>query len=118
MKSVRIDKWIWAARMFKTRSMATKACAAGHVQVNAETAKASIKVKIGDAVEVLTPARLRILEVVALDDKRGPASVAQGLYNDHTPPEPTKEDPPVFRERGAGRPSKRQRRSLQKLRGR
>jgi ribosome-associated heat shock protein Hsp15 len=118
MKNVRIDKWLWAARMFKTRSLATKACSAGHVQVNQEDAKASAKVKVGDWVEVLTPARLRILEIQALGDKRGPASVAQGLYTDHTPPEPPKEDPAVFRERGAGRPSKRQRRSLQKLRGR
>jgi ribosome-associated heat shock protein Hsp15 len=118
MESVRIDKWLWAARMFKTRSLATKSCVAGHVQVNAEVSKASLKVKIGDTVEVLTPARLRILEIVALGDKRGPASVAQGLYMDHTPPEPPKEEPAVFRERGTGRPSKRQRRSLQKLRGR
>jgi ribosome-associated heat shock protein Hsp15 len=118
MESVRVDKWLWAARMFKTRSMATKACGAGHVQVNGETAKPALKVKIGDHVEVLTPARLRILEILALGDKRGPASVAQGLYADHTPPEPEKEDPAVFRERGSGRPSKRQRRSLRKLRGR
>jgi len=118
MKNVRIDKWLWAARMFKTRSMATKACVSGHVEVNDESAKASSKVKIGDWVEVATSARRRILEIQALDDKRGPASVAQGLYIDHTPPEPPKEEPAVFRERGAGRPSKRQRRSLQKLRGR
>jgi len=118
MESVRVDKWLWAARMFKTRSMATKAGGAGHVRVNGETAKSSLKVKIGDQIEVLTPARLRILEITALADKRGPASVAQGLYLDHTPPEPPKEDPAVLRERGTGRPSKRERRSLRKLRGR
>ena len=118
MNRVRVDKWLWAARMFKTRSMATKACSAGHVRINGETTKASNTVQAGDHIEVLTPARLRILEVVALLDKRGPASVAQTLYNDHTPPEPPKEDPAVFRERGSGRPSKRQRRALHKLRGR
>ena len=118
MDRVRIDKWLWAARMFKTRSMATKACSAGHVRVNGETAKASLTVQAGDQVEVLTPARLRILEILALLDKRGPASVAQTLYSDHTPPPPPKEEAPVFRERGSGRPSKRQRRALHKLRGR
>ena len=118
MDSVRIDKWLWAARMFKTRSMATRACSAGHVTLNNQPAKAAQKVHVGDHVSVLTPSRMRLLEVQALLDKRGPASVAQTLYIDHTPPEPPKEEPAVLRERGTGRPSKRERRALHKLRGR
>ena len=118
MKETRIDKWLWAARMFKTRSQSNKACAAGHVRINQSTAKSSQKIRVGDWVEVITPARLRILEVIALADKRGPAAVAQTLYQDHTPPEEPKEDPLIKRERGLGRPSKKDRRSLRRLRGR
>ena len=118
MDTVRIDKWLWAARMYKTRSQATRACTAGHVTHNGLTAKAATKVQVGDRITCLTASALRVLEVQALLDKRGPASVAQTLYADHTPPEPPKEDPAVFRDRGTGRPSKRERRALHKLRGR
>lgn len=119
MTEVRIDKWLWAARCFKTRSMATKACDAGHVKLNGSSAKPSKVVRPGDRVEAVTPGGERILEVVALGDKRGPASEAQKLYLDHTPPPPPKEyvAPAATRERGAGRPSKRERRELEKLRG-
>ena len=118
MDNVRIDKWLWAARMYKTRSQATRACTAGHVTHNGQPAKAATKVQVGDRITCLTASALRILEVQALLDKRGPASVAQTLYEDHTPPEPPKEEPAVFRDRGSGRPSKRDRRVLHKLRGR
>jgi ribosome-associated heat shock protein Hsp15 len=119
-EAVRVDKWLWAARLFKTRSQASKACAAGHVKLNGESVKASKSVRCGDHLEVQTKARgLRILDVLRLSDKRGPASVARTLYDDHTPPPPPKEERDFARrERGSGRPAKRDRRLLNRLRGR
>ena len=119
LTTVRVDKWLWAARMFKTRSAASTACTAGHVKIGGESAKASKTVKPGDHIDVLTPGGPRNLEVVALGDRRGPASVAQSLYVDHTPPPPPKEELPLepHRERGAGRPTKKDLRDLRKLRG-
>ena len=101
MTSVRIDKWLWAARLFKHRTDATKACAGGHVRLNDQPVKASKGVRIGDTVQARTPGGLRIVIVEALLDKRGPASVAQTLYDDRSPPPPTG-DPVqrIFREPG------------------
>lgn len=120
LSEVRIDKWLWAARCFKTRSQASTACTAGHVKLDGVSVKAAKTVKPGDRVEVRTPGGLRILEVVALGDRRGPASVARTLYVDHTPAPPPKEEVAAVavRERGAGRPSKRDLRQLRRLRGR
>ena len=112
--SVRVDKWLWAARMYKTRSLSTSASKAGHVKINGNVAKSSTKVKKGDQVSALTPGGKRILEVVALADTRGPATFAQTLYIDHTPVVEPEIAPPRF-ERGKGRPTKRDRRSLQRL---
>ncbi|MFT4622208.1 MAG: ribosome-associated heat shock protein Hsp15 [Myxococcota bacterium] len=114
MDSVRIDKWLWAARVFKHRSKASRACAAGHVSIDDVTVKASKSVKRGDRVAVQTEAGRRVLEVVELADKRGPASVAEGLYVDHSPPPPPP-DPWMQVERGAGRPTKRDRRQLDRV---
>jgi ribosome-associated heat shock protein Hsp15 len=118
MEKVRIDKWLWAARMFKTRSMASDACTGGHVQINDETVKASKSVMVGDTVDVLTPGGPRVLEVAGLADKRGPAKVAVTLYVDHTPPPPPTgpmAGDPTFdrgsrRGRKGARPTKRDRR--------
>jgi ribosome-associated heat shock protein Hsp15 len=115
--SVRIDKWLWAARCFKTRGVAADACAAGHVKLNGASVKPAKSVKVGDKLEVHTPGGLRILEVIALSDRRGPAEVARTLYLDHSPPPAPRESPVVIRERGTGRPSKREQRQIQKLRG-
>ncbi len=119
LNEVRIDKWLWAARCFKTRSMASNACSAGHVKVEGSSVKASKVVRVGDNVEVRTPGGLRVLEIAALGVRRGPASEAQKLYVDHTPPPPPKEevDPMVYRDRGTGRPSKRDLREIRKIRG-
>jgi ribosome-associated heat shock protein Hsp15 len=114
---VRIDKWLWAARCFKTRGLAAEACAAGHVKLNGASVKPAKSVRAGDRLEVLTPGGPRLLEVVALSDRRGPAEVARKLYLDHTPPPAPREAPVVVRERGTGRPSKRDQRQIQKLRG-
>ncbi len=119
LTEVRIDKWLWAARCFKTRSLASAACVAGHVKIDGVSAKASKTVRVGNRIEVRTPGGLRILEVAAMGDRRGPASVARTLYVDHTPPPPPKEAQVdmVTRDRGAGRPSKRDLRDLRRLRG-
>jgi len=117
MDAVRIDKWLWAARLFKHRVDATKACTGGHVKLNEQNAKPSKTVKVGDQIHARTPGGLRIVVIDALSDKRGPASVAQTLYTDHSPPPPPR-DPVkrIFREPGTGRPTKRERRKMDKWR--
>jgi ribosome-associated heat shock protein Hsp15 len=119
MEEVRIDKWLWAARCFKTRSSAATACTAGHVKLNGAAAKPAKNVRVGDRVEVRTPGGLRVLEVASLADRRGSASVAKTLYLDHSPPPPPRDlvAPAARRDPGAGRPSKREQRLLRKLRG-
>lgn len=116
--TTRVDAWLWAVRIYKTRSAATAACRAGHVRVNRAGAKASTPVKIGDRVEAFVE-RERILEVAVLVDKRVGAAVAATCLVDHSPPVPVvKREPRVFvRERGTGRPTKRERRALDRLRG-
>lgn len=116
--TVRLDKWLWAARCFKTRSLATTACNAGHVKLNGDSAKPSKALRVGDRLEVRTPGGLRVLEVTGLAETRGSATIAQTLYLDHSPPPPPKDELGLLvRERGAGRPSKRDLREIRKLRG-
>lgn len=117
LSEVRLDKWLWAARCFKTRGVAAEACDAGHVKVNGNSAKPSKAIRKGDRVEAHTPGGQRVFEVIALADKRGPAEQARALYVDHSPPPPPRDDTRVVRDRGAGRPSKRELRQIQKLRG-
>jgi ribosome-associated heat shock protein Hsp15 len=116
--ALRIDKWLWAARFFKTRSLASGACAGGKVDVNEEAAKPARLVRAGDLVKVTLPqGRRRIVKVVSLDDRRGPAPTARALYEDLTPPEPARarQAPPPYRAPGAGRPTKRERREVDRL---
>jgi ribosome-associated heat shock protein Hsp15 len=118
--SIRVDKWLWAARVFKTRSLASTACDGGKVDINAEAAKPARCVRAGDRIEVSLPrGRRRILKVVGVGDRRGSAEAARALFEDLTPPEPprSRQAPPPFREPGAGRPTKRQRREIDRLRG-
>jgi ribosome-associated heat shock protein Hsp15 len=116
--TTRVDIWLWAVRLFKTRSAATTACRGGKVRVNRGTAKASTQVKVGDRVEAFVE-RERVLEVVTVIDKRvGPPAAAK-CFVDHSPPAPVvrRESPhPFKREPGAGRPTKRERRVLDRLR--
>ena len=116
LSKVRVDKWLWSTRKFKTRTLAGAACTSGHVKINGRMAKASTVVRVGDEVKALTPGGKRILKVLALAEKRGPATVAVTLYEDLTPPEPKEIAPPRF-ERGGGRPTKKDRRRITKLRG-
>jgi len=117
--TVRVDSWVWAVRLLKTRSSSTDACKAGHVRVNDARAKAAQPVRIGDEVRVRTPEGDRIVIVRRLIVKRVGATVAVECYEDLTPPPPPKEERVVIavRDRGAGRPTKRDRRELEKLRG-
>lgn len=117
LADVRLDKWLWAARCFKTRGVAAEACDAGHVKLNGNSAKPAKSVRIGDRIEARTEGGLRVFEVIALSDKRGPAEQARKLYIDHSPPPPPRDTTMVERDRGAGRPSKRELRQIQKLRG-
>ena len=117
--AVRLDKWLWAVRVYKTRTAATDACRAGHVKVNQMGAKPATPVKPGDTVEARVSDRVRILGVTGLIEKRAGAPIAAACYVDHSPPAPTKEEvgPLNFaRDRGAGRPTKRERRQLDRVR--
>ncbi len=120
LDSIRIDKWLWAARVFKTRSLASTACDGGKVDVNDEAAKPARKVRAGDLVTVTLPrGRRRLLKVTAIDDRRGSAEAAKALFEDLTPPEPPRPRQAALprREPGAGRPTKRERREIERLRG-
>ena len=114
----RVDKWLWAVRLYKTRTAATDACRAGHVKVNQCGAKPSTVVRPGDTVSARAPGRDVVVQVAAIIDKRVGAPLAAACYVDHSPPPPTEERvAPVFaRDRGTGRPTKRDRRQLDRAR--
>jgi ribosome-associated heat shock protein Hsp15 len=116
--TVRVDLWVWSIRLLKTRSMATAACRAGHVRVNDERAKPATTVKVGDEVRLRYDGRERVVIVKQLVRKRVGAAAAQECYTDNSPPPPPREAliPIGRRERGAGRPTKRDRRELDRLR--
>lgn len=115
--SVRIDAWLWAVRVYRTRSAATTACRAGHVRIGGEKAKAAQAVRIGDEIRVRIAGFDRILVVRQLLTKRVGAPIAALAAEDRTPPrEPVAQL--AVRDRGAGRPTKRERRDIDRLRGR
>ncbi|WP_070380480.1 RNA-binding S4 domain-containing protein [Rhodococcus sp. WMMA185] len=118
--SVRVDSWVWAVRLFKTRSAAAAACRSGHVRVNGTTAKPAQPVKIGDDVRIRTGGTERIVAVARLIAKRVGAAVAVECFIDNTPPPPPRELLAAIprRDRGAGRPTKRERREMDRLRDR
>lgn len=117
MNAARVDSWLWAIRIYKTRSAATTACRAGHVRVNGEKVKAAQQVRIGDELRVRIAGFDRILVVRQLLVKRVGAPVAVAAYEDRTP----EREPQAalgLRDRGAGRPTKRERRDIDRLRSR
>lgn len=117
VETVRVDAWLWAVRLYKTRSAATAACRGGHVRVNRAPAKAATMVKPGDRVEAFVE-RERVLEVVTPIEKRVGAAIAATCFVDHSPPAPPKvRRPPMPRRaQGMGRPTKRERRQLDRFR--
>jgi ribosome-associated heat shock protein Hsp15 len=120
-----MDKWLWAARFFKTRALAAKACELGRVESNGHTAKPAREVKVGDLLKIRNPASEFQVEVQGLSEMRGPAAVAQMLYRES---EESREARmlaaeerralPRFESAFEGRPSKRNRRELDRFRGR
>jgi ribosome-associated heat shock protein Hsp15 len=112
----RIDRWLCAVRLVKTRPLATRLCEAGHALVNGSTAKPSTKVRAGDRVEALIADRERIVEVVRPIESRVGAPVAATCYVDHSPPVVRPTGLEISPVRGEGRPSKRRRRELERLR--
>jgi ribosome-associated heat shock protein Hsp15 len=119
MAQLRLDKWLWAARVFKSRSLAAHACQGGKVDVNEQAAKPSRALRPGDMLRITLPRGPRILRVVALSERRGSGTDAMRLYEDLTPPPPPRESRvlPVYRPPGAGRPTKRERRLMDRLTG-
>lgn len=112
-----MDRWLWAVRLTKTRPDAAAACRGGHVRVNDRPAKPATMVSPGDEVRARVGDRTRIVTVVRVIQKRVGASDAVTCYLDHTPaPPPAQSVPVAVRDRGAGRPTKRDRRMLEKWR--
>jgi ribosome-associated heat shock protein Hsp15 len=122
---VRLDKWLWAARFYKTRSLAAEQIDAGRVEVNGERAKRSRHITIGDRLRIRKPPFEQQVEVLGESEQRGPASVAQALYAESEESAKARAEmaahlkamgPPVFRERG--KPDKKDRRDISRLRRR
>jgi len=123
--TVRLDKWLWAARFFRTRTLAAEAIDAGRVEVNGERAKRSRAITIGDKLRIRKPPFEQLIEVLGESEQRGPASVAATLYSETEESRKAREvlaaqfkamGPPVFRDRG--KPGKKERRTIDRLRGR
>lgn len=115
MDSIRVDRWLWAVRLCRTRTDAAEACRGGHVRVNGRPAKPSTQVRVGDRVEARINQRDRVAEVSRVISTRVGASIAVGCYVDHSPPPPEVPDIMIARrDRGAGRPTKRERRQLER----
>lgn len=121
MEKQRLDKWLFFSRAVKSRTLAQKLIEAGHVRVNSErTDRSDHKIGAGDVLTMTVHEQLRVWRVLDPGNRRGPAPEAQGLYEDLSPPPlPRAEAPPLFgkREPGAGRPTKKDRRDLDRLQG-
>jgi ribosome-associated heat shock protein Hsp15 len=117
--SARVDVWLWAVRLYKTRSAATAACRAGHVRVNGERVKAAHAVRVGDEIRSRQEGFDRIVIVEGILLKRVGAPIAATALKDLTPPPPPRAELAYLpvRDRGAGRPTKRDRREIDRLRG-
>ena len=125
MTGVRIDKWLWAARFFKTRSIATRACELGKIESNGQQAKAAREVRVGDLLQVRSPGGDFEVEVLLLSEMRGPAAVALTLYRETDDSREKRlklaeerKAMPNFEALREGKPSKRDRRRIDRLRGR
>lgn len=117
MDEVRLDVWLCASRIYKSRTLAQKSCEAGHVKVNDDTAKSSRGVRVGDKIVAHAPRGLTIVVVRGIHDKRLSAPLARELYEDHSPAPAERDEFVARRPRGTGRPTKSERRELERLRG-
>ncbi len=121
--TLRIDKWLWHARFFKSRTLASAQCANGKVRLDGTAvSKAHATVRPGQVLTFVQGRHVRVIKVVAIGTRRGPASEAQTLYEDLSPPKPETAMPRTDaaagrRDRGAGRPTKKERRSTDRLTG-
>ena len=125
MTSIRIDKWLWAARFFKTRAMAARACDLGRIQFNGQPAKPAREIKVGNMLRVINDGGEFEVEVLLLSEMRGPAAIAQTLYRETEASREQRQKVAAerkamkqFEELPAGRPSKRDRRRIIQFRGR
>jgi ribosome-associated heat shock protein Hsp15 len=120
IQKIRIDKWLWAIRMYKTRTLATEACAAGKIKIEGESVKASYLLKVGQTIQMNKQGEKWTLKTVKLIEKRVGAPLAAECYEDLTPPEEKNKllFPASFyevRDKGIGRPTKRDRREIDKF---
>ena len=120
--SLRLDKWLWYARFFKSRSKATRFCVSSRLRVNSTVIdKAHYRVRPGDVLTFPKGPHIRVVRIRMLGVRRGPVAEARTLYDDLEPPTPPGENtaapPPAPRERGAGRPTKAERRAIERLKG-
>ncbi len=120
-EKLRIDKYLWAIRLFKTRTLAAEACKAGRIKKDGQSLKPSYEVKLGDTYQVAKGIERRIIHVTGLLENRVDAKTAVGFYEDQTPVQDTASFQSMFhapvlrRDRGAGRPTKRDRREIDDL---
>ena len=117
MESIRLDRWLCAARIYKSRTLASEACSGGKVHLNGKPARPSQLVKVGDRVNARAPRGDLSLLVKELADKRLSPPKARELYQDETPEAPPAEPGVFVRDRGRGRPTKADRRRMQRVRG-
>ena len=122
---MRMDKWVWAARFFKTRSMAIKACELGRIESNGHSAKPAREVRVGDMLQVKNDAGIFQIEVLGLSEIRGPSAVAQALFQETEASKlaraaaiEARKDQPQFEWAHDNKPSKRDRREMDRFRGR
>lgn len=119
MTTARLDVWLWSVRLFKTRSAANKAVSGGHVRLNGSPVKPAHIVKPDDVVTVRQPGWERKFQITQVITKRVGAPIAQTCYIDQSPPKPAYLSSPMARrDPGAGRPTKKDRREIDRLRGR
>jgi ribosome-associated heat shock protein Hsp15 len=117
-ESARVDRWLWSVRVFKTRTMATQACRSGHVAINRAVTKPSSQVRVGDMVTIRLGGRDRVLEVARVIENRVGAPIAAECVVDHSPPAPPRDliPPGLVRDPATGRPTKRDRRQIDRFR--
>jgi ribosome-associated heat shock protein Hsp15 len=122
-EKLRIDKYLWAIRIFKTRTLATEACKAGRVKLDGQNIKPSHEVKLGEVYQVSKGIERKVIRITGLLENRTDAKTAAGFFADETPVEQTHgfksmfQAPILKRDRGTGRPTKKDRREIDDLTG-